>query len=56
MRLVARAQAARLDPELELRTAARRFAVQVRDWERTKELPLERAVEGYDFRNTSVAM
>jgi XTP/dITP diphosphohydrolase len=34
MRLVARARAAGLDPELELRAAARRFADLVRDWER----------------------
>jgi XTP/dITP diphosphohydrolase len=35
MRVVARAQAAGLDPELELRAAARRFAQQVRSWERS---------------------
>jgi XTP/dITP diphosphohydrolase len=35
MRVVARAQAAGLDPELELRAAARRFAEQVREWERS---------------------
>lgn len=35
MRVVARAQAAGLDPELELRAAARRFAEQVRSWERS---------------------
>ena len=34
MRVVARARAAGLDPELELRAAARRFAEQVRKWER----------------------
>jgi XTP/dITP diphosphohydrolase len=34
MRVVARAQAAGLDPELELRAAARRFAERVRSWER----------------------
>jgi XTP/dITP diphosphohydrolase len=34
MRLVARARAAGIDPELELRAAARRLAGQVRDWER----------------------
>ena len=34
MALVARAQAAGLDPELELRTAARRFAAEVREQER----------------------
>jgi XTP/dITP diphosphohydrolase len=33
MRVVARAQAAGVDPELELRAAARRFAEQVRSWE-----------------------
>jgi XTP/dITP diphosphohydrolase len=32
--LVAQAQAAGLDPELELRAAARRYAGQVRRWER----------------------
>jgi XTP/dITP diphosphohydrolase len=35
MRLVARARAAGLDPELELRAAARRLADRVREWERT---------------------
>jgi XTP/dITP diphosphohydrolase len=35
MRLVARARAAGLDPELELRAAARRFAERVRSWERS---------------------
>jgi len=35
MRIVAKARAAGLDPELELRTAARRFADRVRDWERS---------------------
>jgi XTP/dITP diphosphohydrolase len=35
MRVVARARAAGLDPELELRAAARRFAEQVRSWERS---------------------
>jgi XTP/dITP diphosphohydrolase len=34
MRLVARARAAGLDPELELRAAARRLADRVREWER----------------------
>ena len=34
--LVARAQAAGLDPELELRAAARRYADQVRRWERDR--------------------
>lgn len=34
MRVVARARAAGLDPELELRAAARRFAERVREWER----------------------
>jgi XTP/dITP diphosphohydrolase len=33
MRVVARARAAGLDPELELRAAARRFAERVREWE-----------------------
>ena len=33
--LVARARAEGLDPELELRSAARRYAEQVRDWERS---------------------
>ena len=35
MALVARAQSAGLDPELELRAAARRFAERVRSWERS---------------------
>jgi XTP/dITP diphosphohydrolase len=35
MRVVARAHTAGLDPELELRAAARRFAEQVRSWERS---------------------
>ena len=35
MALVARANAAGLDPEVELRAAARRFADQVRSWERS---------------------
>ena len=35
MRVVARAQAAGLDPELELRAAARRFAERVRSWEQS---------------------
>jgi XTP/dITP diphosphohydrolase len=35
MRLVARARVAGLDPELELRAAARRLADRVREWERT---------------------
>jgi XTP/dITP diphosphohydrolase len=35
MRVVARAQGAGLDPELELRAAARRFAGRVRSWERS---------------------
>jgi XTP/dITP diphosphohydrolase len=35
MRVVARAQAAGLDPELELRAAARRFAGRIRSWERS---------------------
>jgi XTP/dITP diphosphohydrolase len=34
--LVAQAQAAGLDPELELRAAARRYADQVRRWERDR--------------------
>jgi len=34
MALVARANEAGLDPEVELRAAARRFADQVRSWER----------------------
>ena len=37
MRVVDRARAAGLDPELELRTAARRFADRVRDWERATD-------------------
>lgn len=36
MGVVARARAAGLDPELELRTAARRFADRVRAWERSQ--------------------
>jgi len=35
MRVVGRARAAGLDPELELRAAARRFAERVREWERS---------------------
>jgi NTP pyrophosphatase (non-canonical NTP hydrolase) len=35
MRVVAQAQAAGLDPELELRAAARRFAERIRSWERS---------------------
>ncbi len=35
MRLVAKARSAGLDPELELRAAARRLADRVRDWERS---------------------
>jgi XTP/dITP diphosphohydrolase len=35
MRVVARAQAAEIDPEMELRSAARRYADRVRDWERS---------------------
>jgi XTP/dITP diphosphohydrolase len=35
MRVVARAQAAGVDPELALREAARRFAEHIREWERT---------------------
>jgi XTP/dITP diphosphohydrolase len=35
MRVVARARSAGLDPELELRAAARRFAEQVRSWEQS---------------------
>jgi XTP/dITP diphosphohydrolase len=35
MRVVARAQATGLDPEFELRAAARRFAERVRSWERS---------------------
>jgi XTP/dITP diphosphohydrolase len=37
MRVVARARAADLDPELELRAAARRFAEYVRNWERAHQ-------------------
>jgi XTP/dITP diphosphohydrolase len=37
MRVVARARAAGLDPELELRAAARRYAEYVRDWEQTHQ-------------------
>jgi XTP/dITP diphosphohydrolase len=36
MSLVARAREAGLDPEISLREAARRFAVQVGEWERTR--------------------
>ena len=36
MRVVDRARAAGLDPELELRAAARRFADRVREWERSE--------------------
>jgi XTP/dITP diphosphohydrolase len=36
MRVVARARAAGIDPELELRAAARRFADRVREWERSR--------------------
>jgi XTP/dITP diphosphohydrolase len=36
MRVVERARAAGLDPELELRTAARRFADRVRAWEQSE--------------------
>jgi XTP/dITP diphosphohydrolase len=39
MRLVARARLAGLDPELELRAAARRYAGRVRDWERSHREP-----------------
>ena len=46
-RLVARARAAGLEPELELRTAARRYGDHVRAWERslaeTRAEPVERA-------------
>jgi hypothetical protein len=35
---VARARAAWIDPELALRAVARRFAEQVRDWERSAEV------------------
>lgn len=38
MRVVARARAAGTDPELALRAVARRFAEQVRDWERSAEV------------------
>ncbi len=38
MRLVARAGAAGTDPELALRAAARRFAEQVREWERSGQV------------------
>jgi XTP/dITP diphosphohydrolase len=38
MRVVARARAAGMDPELALRAVARRFADQVRDWERSAEV------------------
>ena len=34
--VVARAQAAGIDPEMELRSAARRYADRVRDWERSR--------------------
>ena len=37
MRLVARAREAGLDPELELRAVARRFAERVRDWEQSRD-------------------
>jgi len=40
--LVARANEAGLDPEVELRAAARRFADQVRSWERLTLLPVRR--------------
>ncbi len=36
MQIVSRARAAGLDPELELRGAARRFAERVREWERSR--------------------
>jgi XTP/dITP diphosphohydrolase len=36
MRVVARARAAGIDPELELRAAARRYAERVRQWERSR--------------------
>jgi XTP/dITP diphosphohydrolase len=36
MRVVTRARAAGIDPELELRAAARRFADRVREWERSR--------------------
>jgi XTP/dITP diphosphohydrolase len=36
MRVVARARSAGVDPELALREAARRFADDVRDWERSR--------------------
>jgi len=35
MRVVTRAQSAGLDPELELRAAARRYAERIRSWERS---------------------
>jgi XTP/dITP diphosphohydrolase len=35
MRVVARARSAGLDPELELRAAARRYAERIRSWERS---------------------
>jgi XTP/dITP diphosphohydrolase len=37
MRFVARARAAGVDPEFELRASARRFAERVRDWERSRQ-------------------
>ena len=37
MRVVARAQAAGIDPETELRAVARRYAERVRDWERSRQ-------------------
>jgi XTP/dITP diphosphohydrolase len=37
MALVAKARSAGTDPELELRSAARRFADQVREWERARD-------------------
>jgi XTP/dITP diphosphohydrolase len=37
MRVVARARSAGLDPELELRAAARRLAEQIRSWERSAD-------------------
>jgi XTP/dITP diphosphohydrolase len=40
MTLVARAREAGLDPELSLREASRRFAAQVSEWERTRDLPV----------------
>jgi len=36
MRLVAQARSADIDPELELRSAARRFADRIRDWEQSQ--------------------